>query len=245
MNYSGLSRDELIQKLNAQHARIRELETALAGDEKFELLERLQHIFDSIHAGLVLQDRDGVIRLANHLAAEILNLEMDALLGKTSQDPAWRMIDESGRPIKGEDHPAMITLRTGKPLQNQIRGVYAGEDESPVRWLLINTEPLFDDSKTDHPDAEHPHEVKEVLATFIDVTDRVRAEKQLRESESRFRQLIDQLPDGVFSHYSDGTMAVVNIAACRQTGYTREELMAMKVWEIDPDIEDRGDPQKI
>ena len=74
-----------------------------------------------------------------------------------------------------------------------------------------------------------------------DVTQRKRAEMALRESESRFRTVLENLPGGVFAHDLDGRFVVVNEAACRNTGYSREELLGMSVEDVDPESVSRED----
>lgn len=72
-----------------------------------------------------------------------------------------------------------------------------------------------------------------------DITERKRAEEQLRASETRFRAYTDQAADAVFVHDEDGRLVDVNRQACASLGYTREELLAMNVLDVelnqDPD----------
>jgi PAS domain S-box-containing protein len=61
---------------------------------------------------------------------------------------------------------------------------------------------------------------------------RLRAERKLRESEERFRQVFEHAPAGVCVAAPDGRFLQVNAAFCRMLGYSEPELRAM-AW---PDI---------
>jgi rsbT co-antagonist protein RsbR len=57
-----------------------------------------------------------------------------------------------------------------------------------------------------------------------DVTDRVQAEQALRESEARYRTLIERLLDGVFV-IEDGRFTLVNGALAQMVGHSVEEMI--------------------
>ena len=73
-----------------------------------------------------------------------------------------------------------------------------------------------------------------IMAAAIETEERRRqAEELLRESEERFRIILDNLPGGVFAHDLDGQILFVNKMACENTGYSKEELLGMSVGDID------------
>jgi len=121
---------------------------------------RLRSIYQAVHAGIFLQGASGEILHANQVACEIFGMSPQNIIGKTSADPIWHMVDEGGNKIPGDHHPSMITLKTGKPIDNAIRGLFA-DDPGKMIWLSISTQPIF--AATGGP-------VKEVLVTFHDVT---------------------------------------------------------------------------
>ena len=74
-----------------------------------------------------------------------------------------------------------------------------------------------------------------------------RAEAALRESEARYRGLVDATTDAIYGHYvsedgGPGTIFEVNDVACRMLGYTREELLHMMVDNIDAPDSDANIP---
>ena len=66
--------------------------------------------------GVVYQTADGRILSANPAAEKILGLTLEQMMDKTSLDPEWKSIREDGSELSGENHPSMIALRTGKPV---------------------------------------------------------------------------------------------------------------------------------
>ena len=61
-----------------------------------------------------------------------------------------------------------------------------------------------------------------------DVSDRVRAERALRESEARFRAVINEMSEGVMVHDATGAMRIFNPSAERILGLTGDELRGLQ-----------------
>jgi len=73
------------------------------------------------------------------------------------------------------------------------------------------------------------------LASIEDITDRVQAEKALRESEEKFRTIFTNSSDGIIVADPETKKFIyVNPAICRILDYTEEELTQMGVFDIHP-----------
>ena len=69
--------------------------------------------------------------------------------------------------------------------------------------------------------------------------------ESLHDSERRFRTLIDRAGDAIFLADMDGRLVDVNQMACQSLGYTREELLRLTVFDIDPAAEASNHKQNI
>ena len=94
----------------------------------------------AMQEGVAVQDADGRIIACNASAERILGLTADQLMGSTSRDPRWRAVDEHGAPVSGEQHPAAIVRRTGRPQSNVILGVH--KPDGILVWVLVNARPV-------------------------------------------------------------------------------------------------------
>jgi len=66
-----------------------------------------------------------------------------------------------------------------------------------------------------------------MLGTMNDITERKLAERVIRESEAKYRSLFDTVTDAICIVGNDGRIIEANSAACRQTGYSRAEIMGL------------------
>ncbi len=76
--------------------------------------------------------------------------------------------------------------------------------------------------------------------TRQELAERKRAEEALRESEERYRTMMEQAADAVFLHDGNGRILDVNRKACQSLGYSREELLAKSIKDIDPEAIQAG-----
>lgn len=66
-----------------------------------------------------------------------------------------------------------------------------------------------------------------------DVTERKKTEEALRESEARYRTYVDHSPVAIFIADEQARYLDANDAACQMSGYTREELLTLRINDLD------------
>jgi PAS domain S-box-containing protein len=194
----------------------KQIEEALKESEN-----RYRSVITALQEGIVLQNAQGDIIACNPSAEQILGLTKEQMMGITSLDPRWKSIHEDGSPFPGEQHPAMITLRTGQRCSNILMGVH--KPNGTLSWIAINSEPLF-----------HEHETMPyaVVASFTDITKRKLAEEALRKSEEHYRRILETTSEGYWLINHNAETIDVNESLCNMLGYRREEMLDKKPQEF-------------
>ena len=72
-----------------------------------------------------------------------------------------------------------------------------------------------------------------MIGTIQDITGRKQAESRLQKSEVKFRRMFDVTTDAIFILAMDGSFIDVNWAGYSRLGYTREELLAIPISQLD------------
>lgn len=67
--------------------------------------------------------------------------------------------------------------------------------------------------------------------SFRDITERKKAEERLKESEEKYRTVVEQTNDGIFIYWN-GRFKFVNKRVCETTGYSQEDLYHMSIWDL-------------
>ncbi|MBN1129002.1 MAG: PAS domain S-box protein [Chitinispirillaceae bacterium] len=178
-----------------------------ASEQKFR--EVFEHAFD----GILLADPVSLrIRMANRAMCRLTGYTVQELVSLTIRDlhPAEEHEDHCATIKKAlRDSNALLLNRSVK--RKDAPAIFV--DINVTRFMLGN-EQL-------------------VLSIFHDISERLKAEKALRENERRFRTIVDNINDAFYIHDFDGTINDCNDNACRMLGYTRDELVgtSMKLFD--------------
>lgn len=162
-------------------------------NEEEQLNSLHQLLFSISLQGIVYQDANDQILDANPVALKILGLTLDQLQGKSSYDPRWKAIHEDGSPFQAEQHPSVLALKSGKIITNVIMGVFNPIDNKN-HWIKISSIPVIKEGAT------KPYMVYTV---FDDISELKETEQALLDSELRYKNIIQILPEGLVIHNQD------------------------------------------
>jgi len=79
-------------------------------------------------------------------------------------------------------------------------------------------------------------EITALLATGQDITERIKAEQELKDSETRLKTIFDDSRDGILlADIETRKFQMYNKMICKMLGYTEEEIMRLSVNDIHPE----------
>ncbi len=78
------------------------------------------------------------------------------------------------------------------------------------------------------------------LVIFRDISERIRAQQRIRESEERYRNIFDQASDGIFIHDFNGRFVDVNRQMTEIFGYSKKDFKSLTIRKIHVDEEKKG-----
>ena len=162
----------------------------------------------------VLAHRDGVIFFCNRAAADMFGAESpEAMIGLRGIELIHPDMREEirERTLAGAAHAGLWPVE-------QRRLVRRNGEEFPAE--VSATALPGEDALT-------------LLVIIRDISDRKRTEEALRESEAKFRAVMEAAGDAIFVTDAEHHFIEVNEQACRSLGYTREELLSLTIDDIE------------
>ena len=184
-----------------------------------------QRILEAVPAGICQVAPDGAISFANAVAIDFLGLSYDDLSKMYIADFERKVVYEDGRHCPVHEYPVVRCLATGQRQPDTTLGIQRSDGR--VRWGIFTALPLLDDSGA----------LAAAVVTFIDITHRKEAEQALRETEERYRQLVELCPDGILIHVESQIVFANNaIANILGAGSSQEVVSSTFIDFVHPDF---------
>ncbi|MFO0880162.1 MAG: PAS domain S-box protein [Gemmataceae bacterium] len=205
---------------------------------------RLRAIIETMAEGLLVHDDKGLITGSNSAATSLFQIPPDELVGRGVFDLGWTFLRENGSILPPQDHPTEVALRTGRPVRHVVLGLAlksAGIIEAN-RWLLVNAMPLgqgagggwsergaeaFNDQQAPFTRLNPP---VGVITTFTDLTAYYHAREAIRNSEERYRGLIEALPLALIQTDQALRLIYSNPFMQHMSGYELAEIADPQQW---------------
>lgn len=133
----------------------------------------LEELFTKANQGVVIFDRYGEAAVANPATSRILGRALNNIAEVPEGDPAKGAVDQHGNLLPVDCYPPMVALHSGADVENFVMGIYNPERKER-RWVSVDAGPIFDENQG-VPVAAY--------SIFFDITERINAEQELRQSK--------------------------------------------------------------
>ena len=211
-----------VRELQRLRQRITALETLAAKNSQANAalqgtLALARTLIEAHSEATIVIDRDGREVLANRVAREMAG----------EADPAsncltcWRVFHGPTTSCEelGDRCPLLQVTTTKAPAT--VTHTHRGRQGDEI-FVEVRVDPILDQSG----------EVIQIVQTCRDLTARKRVAQALRLTQFS----VDHAGDAVFWLCPNGRFTYANAMACRQLGYSQEELLSMTVHDIDPNF---------
>ncbi len=180
-------------------------------EEKLRIREeQYRKIFESAPIGMELKNSEGIIIDVNEKLCEITGYEREELIGESQFET---LVPEAYKERARDDFNKVLS---GKELEQILPSRHKSG-----KHYFVNLK----DTKIQLPEGEEG-----VLSMRTDITDRLEAEKELKEEKEKFQSLAETSPFALFVYREK--FQYVNSVLTDMTGYSREELLDMNFWEV-------------
>ncbi|OQW98213.1 MAG: hypothetical protein BWK74_05110 [Desulfobacteraceae bacterium A6] len=209
MKHQSRTKQELLEENTFLKQKIHELEQSESERVRAEEALRdnetkLRAIFNIVGTGIFIIDRDTQIIIeANQAAIEMIGLTKERIIGQSC-------------------HSLVCPAQAGKcPVKDLGQTI-----DNSERKLLCADGHLKDILKTVYPITIKGRNC--YVESFIDITERKRAEEDLRENEARYRSILGNIEEVFYEVNLKGDITYVNDAVEKMLGgYTRDELIGL------------------
>ncbi len=187
-----------------------------APSPELTLHEVMDRLGPSVFAGLL--DAGGRLRYANQAALQAIGCPLEQLLGRRfDATPWWQGCELSQRRVE----QALASAARGEASRFDVRITTRSGETLVMDFSLL---PLYG------PDGR----VVWLVPSARDVSERDQAQRQLLLT----RNAVEQAHDALLQVGPDGGFRDANAAACRLLGLTREQLLRLRVSDIDTQVDE-------
>ena len=177
--------------------------------------ERFRDLYENAPNAYFSVGADDIILSCNCVAEELLGYMAEEMVGR----PALELYADTQQ---GKAKAAKLFQRfqAGQVIRDEELQMQKA-DGTPV-WISLTVNLVRNDRG----------QVLERRVIAVDITERKRASAALRQSEERYRELIENANDIIYSHDLKGHFTSMNGACERLMGYTVEEVLQMNIAKV-------------
>lgn len=150
-----------------------------ANDALKESEQRFRALIKDLKLGVTLENAEGTILMYNKATADLFCVAEPSLEGATVYGLLKKLVHEDETPLAPQDWPMRRAAQTKKPVQDVVIGIGPATSRT---WLLVNSNPVLDESGT----------VRHIISSFTDVTEHKKLAQRLLDQRINQQRLLTQ-----------------------------------------------------
>ena len=190
-------------------------QTAVSSNDPARLDVYFRHLFENSPEGIVTLDKSGLVVDANDAFLRLFGYSLGEIKGKG--------LDGLIVPANLAEEGKNLSKRTLKNETVEAETVRKRKDGSLIRVSVLGT-PIMVGSKRIG-----------IYGIYRDITKQKLSEDSLRESEARYRVIVESAQDIIYSTDLAGHFIYANPNALRATGYSESEIIGTKYLDLIPE----------
>ncbi|WP_169727924.1 PAS domain-containing hybrid sensor histidine kinase/response regulator [Desulfovibrio inopinatus] len=178
-------------------------------------LEKLRHLFLSMHHGILFLDNNGRVTEANPAAEKLFDRSCETMLGRTLHDLFQQLENENYIAYYPCMNACIETLQRGEAIHNQVIHFHNTQTKK-FCWISFSATPqiLHGNDSPQH-----------IVALFEDITQYKRAQDKLTDSGRRHRIIFEKSPLGMVHFSPEGIIRDCNERFIELMGSSRDKLI--------------------
>jgi len=172
--------------------------------------EMLDSVIDNIPQLIYWKDKNLTYLGCNQNFALVNSIEdPDFVVGKNDEDENLPWAKANLKSIQENEKRVMKNNQSEEKIESWTLG------DGNKAWFEINRVPLHN----------FEGDIVGILCTYNNITNRVNAEQKIKESENKYRSILENIKEGYFEVNLKGIFTFLNESFCEMGGYLKEELL--------------------
>jgi len=205
-------------KKNQKKRRTHENESEFSAETLLERLKSLEEAIDSSEDLIISLDSNSVFLFLNKAFSKYYSIDRNQVIGRRITEFVDK--DHFNKYLK----PLFDKVLQGNSVKEEMSYDLPGMGRRYFSIVFSPQKGIEDDEII-------------VVGIMRDITDRVLMENKIKESEKKYREMINRMNDSIWVIDFDANFIDVNDTAVRTLGYTREELLSLGPADIDASLE--------
>jgi len=201
---------KILESSTSNHMEARLAEQTMIAEVLQRGKEEWEKTFNAISDWVAMTDLKGRILRTNRAGEDFTGIPVAEIVGQS----CCKLVHGSEKPIPG--CPLLKMLATGQCATAELQVPQSSQ------WLMVTVDPITDQGG----------KIVGTVHIARDITKRKKIEETLRESEQKYKEIVELAPDGIVTVDLKGMIRSCNPALSKRTGYSINDFVGRHISKV-------------